>query len=263
MRELWKRPSLLVLAAAVLIGCEEAAPPTDTVPTHVPPSETPYIGTYALSSANAEATLDISETGFSFAAAVQSSGLVPASNGSTQEEFFALEGSANIEDSHLMLSVETARRNQSLVSLDELVRYQKCPLSGSTIEKIGSEAMECIGADRNVTLSSSPHASLEGFWIQTRSGPGYTLTIQGNTFVYRNPSGISASGSLTIHPTYFILKLSSAPQLVQTPEQLAALNRHLANSPYLYVVRGSTLRLTRPAWLGGASTPLVFHYRRG
>ena len=253
VHKVWTRPALLVLA--VLIGCEDTAPPTSS------PSESAYVGTYALTSANAEATLHISETAFSFAAVVQPSGLVPASNG-TQEAFIALEGSANIEDSRLRLSVESARSNQSLVSQEELSGYKNCPLSGNTGE-IASKAMKCIGADSNVTLSSSAHSSLEGTWIQTGSGPGYTMTIQGNTFVYRNPGGISASGSITIHPTYFVLRLSSAPQLVQTPEQLAALNGQLANSPFLYVVRGSTLRMTRPAWLGGASTPMVFHFRRG
>ena len=254
MHKLCTRSAALLFA--VLIGCEDTAPPTSSS------SESDYVGTYALTSANAEATLNISATTFSFAAAVQSSGLAPAS-ANTQEEFIALEGSANVEDGHLSLSVESARRNQSLVSQEELSGYKDCPLSGSTIGEIASKTMGCIGADSNVTLSSSAHASLEGTWIQTGSGPGYTMTIQGNTFVYRNPGGISASGSITIHPTYFVLRLSSAPQLVQTPEQLDALNGQLANSPFLYVVRGSTLRMTRPAWLGGASTPMVFHFRRG
>lgn len=255
MHKLWTRPALLVFAV-LIIGCEDTAPPTSS------PSESDYVGTYALTSANAEATLHISETAFSFVAAVQPSGLVPASNG-IEEAFIALEGSANIEDSHLILSVGTARRNQSIVSPEELARYKECPLSGSTIGEISSRAMECIGADRNVTLSSSRHASLEGVWIHADSTDQHTMTIQGNTVTWSNSDGsIRAAGSLTIHPTHFILKLSSAPYLAQTPAQLALLNRELASSPFLYVVRGSTVSLTRPPWLGGPRTPMVLHYRR-
>jgi len=252
------RPVVL-LVFAVLIGCEDTAPPRSS------PSESDYIGTYAVTSANAEATLTISETAFSLVAAVQSTGLVPASNG-TQETFIALEGSASVEGSYLSLSVESARRNQSPVSPEELADYRGCDLSASTTKEISSKLMECIGADPIVTLSSNADASLEGTWIHTPEPEEdhHTMTIQGSTVIWRYSDGtILAAGSLTIHPTHFILKLSSAPYLVQTPEQLDALNRQLENSPFLYVVRGSTLRLTSPAWLGGASTHMVLHYRRG
>ena len=251
----------ILLLILMLAGCEEtmqSGRQQEKAPRPSDGGTSTHIGTYALRSANAEATLYISETSFSFAAAVESSGLVVATSDTPQESFIAVEGSANSQGAELTLTVESARRNQSPVSPDLLAQYKECDISADTIAEIGSALMGCIGADRNVTILSNTNESLDGTWTPIDDDDrieAATLIISGSTMTV---SGYDYHGviHLAIHPTYFTIRVVSHSNV--PPEQVDALNSEIANIPFWYIVRGSTLRLN--VLLG--ADEYILHYIR-
>lgn len=243
-----------VIVLLMLMGCEDTATP---IAIDDPTKSSAYVGTYALRSSNAEATLAVTDTSFAFVAAVKITGFQIASSGD-QEELIGVEGTTNIDEDKVSLGVRKAHRNKSAVAPDELVRLQQCNISARSGESFakdaGSALLDCIGADDNAAVLSDMGGSLDGTWIP-RNPSAANLVVEGNVITFSQPHGF-AKAEATIHPTHFIMKITETNFI--PAENVPSVNSELADTPIWYIVRGSMLRIN--VLLGDAQ--YILHYDR-